>query len=128
MMTGMLGVVMWLMMGLMLVGIVTGGITWAMRRLRGRPPVRRRRRRPRRPCAGAMLTARSTVTSTSGANATSPSTDCPKWQAAHHCPHAGGTSADEHWQLAIKAFSGWPFSSGGVLTRALHRYRCGELW
>jgi hypothetical protein len=36
MMTGMLGVVMWLMMGLMLVGIVTGGVAWAMRRLRGR--------------------------------------------------------------------------------------------
>jgi putative membrane protein len=38
MMTGMLGVAMWLMMGLMLVGIATGGVAWAMRRLRGRPP------------------------------------------------------------------------------------------
>jgi putative membrane protein len=37
MMTGMLGALMWLMMGLMLVGIATGGVTWAMRRLRGRP-------------------------------------------------------------------------------------------
>jgi putative membrane protein len=38
MMTGMLGVAMWLMMGLMLVGIATGGVAWARRRLRGRPP------------------------------------------------------------------------------------------
>jgi len=37
MMTGMLGALMWLMMGLMLVGIATGGVAWAMRRLRGRP-------------------------------------------------------------------------------------------
>jgi putative membrane protein len=37
MMTGTLGVAMWLMMGLMLVGIATGGVAWAMRRLRGRP-------------------------------------------------------------------------------------------
>jgi putative membrane protein len=37
MMSGMGGAVMWLMMGLMLVGLATGGVAWARRRLRGRP-------------------------------------------------------------------------------------------
>ncbi|HEV8650242.1 MAG TPA: SHOCT domain-containing protein [Actinomycetes bacterium] len=37
MMTGLLGAFMWLMMGLMLVGLATGGVAWALRRLRGRP-------------------------------------------------------------------------------------------
>ncbi len=36
MMTGMLGMVMWLMMGLMLLGLATGGIAWGRRRLKGR--------------------------------------------------------------------------------------------
>lgn len=34
MMTGTLGVVMWLMMGAMLTGIVGGGIAWLRRRVR----------------------------------------------------------------------------------------------
>ncbi len=37
MMTGLGGAVMWLMMGLMLVGVASGGVAWARRRLRGRP-------------------------------------------------------------------------------------------
>jgi putative membrane protein len=37
MMTGLGGAVMWLMMGLMLVGLASGGVAWARRRLRGRP-------------------------------------------------------------------------------------------
>jgi putative membrane protein len=37
MMTGMLGMVMWLMMGLMLLGLATGSIAWVRRRLKGRP-------------------------------------------------------------------------------------------
>jgi putative membrane protein len=37
MMTGTLGLLMWLMMIVMLVGVAAGGITWALRRLRGRP-------------------------------------------------------------------------------------------
>jgi hypothetical protein len=98
MMTGMLGVVvMWLMMGLMLVGMVTGGVAWARRRLQGRsfgPPSDETP--PGKSCAGAMPPARSTVTSTPGANATSPSTDGAKWQAAHHCLLYGWSSADEH--------------------------------
>jgi len=35
-MTGMLGVVMWLMMGLMLLGLATGSIAWVRRRLQRR--------------------------------------------------------------------------------------------
>ncbi len=44
MMTGLAGVAMWLMMGLMLIGVVSGGIAWVRRRLRlhaqshGQPP------------------------------------------------------------------------------------------
>jgi uncharacterized membrane protein len=37
MMTGTLGMVMWLMMGLMLLGFLTRSITWARRRLKGQP-------------------------------------------------------------------------------------------
>jgi putative membrane protein len=37
MMTGLAGVAMWLMMGLMLIGVVSGGIAWMRRRFRGRP-------------------------------------------------------------------------------------------
>jgi hypothetical protein len=62
MMTGTLGVAMWLMMALMLLGLVTGSITWARRRLTRQPTgpharhpdetpgqvLRRRRDRPRR--------------------------------------------------------------------------------
>jgi hypothetical protein len=33
MMTGMLGAAMWLMMGLMLLGLAAGGIAWVRRRL-----------------------------------------------------------------------------------------------
>ncbi len=36
MMTGMLGMVMWLMMGLMLLGLATGSIAWVRRRLKRR--------------------------------------------------------------------------------------------
>jgi len=58
MMTGALGVVMWVMMGLMIAAMAGGAITWARRRLRrqaSRPPGPPapgeivRRRRPRRP-------------------------------------------------------------------------------
>jgi putative membrane protein len=38
MMTGMLGALMWLVMGLMLVGIASGAVAWMTRRLRGRSP------------------------------------------------------------------------------------------
>jgi putative membrane protein len=37
MMTGLAGMAMWLMMGLMLIGITTGAITWTRRRLHRRP-------------------------------------------------------------------------------------------
>jgi putative membrane protein len=36
MMTGMLGMVMWLMMGLMLLGLAAGSIPWVRRRLKER--------------------------------------------------------------------------------------------
>jgi hypothetical protein len=58
MMTGALGVIMWLMMGLMIAAMAGGAITWARRRPRrqaSRPPEPPapgetvRRRRPRRP-------------------------------------------------------------------------------
>jgi putative membrane protein len=38
MMTGLGGALMWLMMGLMLVGLASGGVAWALRRLRGGRP------------------------------------------------------------------------------------------
>lgn len=42
MMTGLVSVAMWLMMGLMLIGVATGGIAWMRRRphggSRGQPP------------------------------------------------------------------------------------------
>jgi len=37
MMTGLAGAAMWLMMGLMLIGLAAGGITWTRRRLHGQP-------------------------------------------------------------------------------------------
>ena len=58
MMTGALGVVMWVMMGLMIAAMAGGAITWARRRPRRQasrqpgPPAHgaiARRRRPRRP-------------------------------------------------------------------------------
>jgi hypothetical protein len=58
MMTGALGVVMWLMMGLMIAAMAGGAITWARRRLRRQatrqpgpqaPGETVRRRWPRRP-------------------------------------------------------------------------------
>jgi hypothetical protein len=44
MMTGILGVFMWLMMGLMLLSLAAGSIAWARRRVRGQParPARQR--------------------------------------------------------------------------------------
>ncbi len=36
MMTGVAGVAMWLMMGLMLIGVATGGVAWMRRHLHGR--------------------------------------------------------------------------------------------
>jgi hypothetical protein len=42
MMTGTAGVVMWLMMGVMMVGMATGVVAWARRRLRGRATRARR--------------------------------------------------------------------------------------
>jgi hypothetical protein len=44
MMTGTLGIVMWLMMGAMLTGFVAGGIAWLRRHLKG-PRTRTRRDR-----------------------------------------------------------------------------------
>jgi hypothetical protein len=43
-MTGTLGIVMWLMMGVMLTGLAGGGIAWLQRRLK-RPHTRIRRDR-----------------------------------------------------------------------------------
>jgi hypothetical protein len=37
MMTGLAGLAMWLMMGVMLLGVAAGGIAWMRRRLHGRP-------------------------------------------------------------------------------------------
>ena len=42
MMTGTMAVLMWLMMGLMLIGLTIGGVTGAWRRLARAAPVRRR--------------------------------------------------------------------------------------
>ncbi len=77
MMTGLAGAAMWLMMGLMLLGLAVGAITWTRRRLHGRhddqpPPTDQT---PSNSCSGARGPRRSTATNTSAATETVASAD-----------------------------------------------------